>query len=176
MGANGEEAPAPAGQAASGLVVRPATRDDADAVSRLCDELNGHRGERAGPFTPELVRRDGFGRSPPEFRVLLAVVGGEPVGYAMYHPSYSSEWGQRGLYLQDLFVTAAARRRGVGRALMAAVARAAAEDDGRSFVWWCSNACNADAQAFYAGLGAIQEDVRAHAVFGPAFVSLASAG
>ena len=96
--------------ASPGLVVRPATPADAEAVTRLCDELNEHEGEPVGHFTPELVRRDGFGRTPPEFRIFLAVLDGEPAGYAMFHPSYSSEWGQRGVYLQDLFVRPAARR------------------------------------------------------------------
>ncbi len=175
MGGEGESpVRTPGTPAASpGLIVRPATPADAEAVTRLCDELNEHEGEPVGHFTPELVRRDGFGRTPPEFRILLALLDGEPAGYAMFHPSYSSEWGQRGVYLQDLFVRPAARRRGAGRALLAAVTRAA-EADGRTFVWWCSKAWNANVQAFYAGLGAIEEDVRAHALFGEPFAALAA--
>lgn len=157
----------------SGIVVRPATPDDAGAISRLCDALNEHEGEPVGLFTPDLIRKDGFDRAPPEFRVLMAVVDGEPAGYAMFHPSYSSEHGQRGLYLQDLYVADGVRRRGVGRALLAGVARAAA-DEGRNFVWWCSKPWNEDARAFYAGLGAVEEDIRAHAVFGDAFAALAA--
>ena len=45
---------------------------------------------------------------------------------------------------------------------MAAVA-AAAKAEGRTFLWWCSKEWNREAQAFYAGLGAIEETVQAHA-------------
>ena len=99
-------------------------------------------------------------------------VDGELVGYALYHTSYSTEFAARGFYLYDLFVADAARGRGVGRALVAGIARAA-KADGRSFVWWCSKAWNVEAQAFYERLGAVEEDIKAHAIWGDAFDRLA---
>ena len=154
--------------------IRPAVAADAATVAELIEELNRHQGEPTGHVTVEAVRRDGFGPAP-EFRVLLAELDGRPQGYALFHPSWSTEVGERGFYLYDLYVREGARGHGLGRALLAALA-ATARDEGRTFLWWSSKAWNREAQAFYAGLGAIEEDVKAHAIFGEAFARLAAAG
>ena len=152
--------------------VRRAGPQDAELLAALIEELNSHQREPTGHVTVEAVRRDGFG-AVPEFQVLLAEIDGVVAGYALYHPSWSTEVGERGLYLYDLFVRGSARGHGVGRALMAAVA-AVAKAEGRTFLWWCSKEWNREAQAFYAGLGAIEESIRAHAIFGEPFERLAA--
>jgi GNAT superfamily N-acetyltransferase len=101
--------------------IRPAGHQDVDLVVELIEELNAHQGEPTGQVTAEAVRRDGFGAAP-EFQVLLAEVDGTTAGYALFQPSWSTEVGERGLYLYDLYVRETARGRGVGRALLAAVA------------------------------------------------------
>lgn len=153
--------------------MRRAIATDAPTIAALIEELNAHQQEPTGHVTTEAVARDGFG-SRPEFAVLLAELGGEPVGYALYQPSWSTEVGERGFYLYDLYVRASARGHGVGRALMAALA-ARAKAEGRTFLWWSSKAWNREAQAFYRGLGAIEEEVRSHALLGDAFDALARA-
>lgn len=153
------------------LRVRPAREADAELVRTLIEELNRHQGEETGKVTAEAIRRDGFGPRP-EFRVLLAELDGEPAGYALFHPTWSTEVGEPGFYVYDLYVREAARGHGAGRALMAAVARLA-KAEGRTFLWWCSKPWNKEAQAFYAGLGGIEEETRAHAIFGEPFDRLA---
>jgi GNAT superfamily N-acetyltransferase len=157
-----------------GLVVRRAVEADVPLIAELIDELNRHQGEETGHVTAEAVRRDGFGPRP-EFGVLLAELDGTPAGYALFHPSWSTEVGERGFYLYDLYVRDSARGHGVGRALMQALARAAREE-GRSFLWWNSKLWNEDARAFYRTLGGIEEETRAHALFGEAFEKLAGDG
>ena len=154
--------------------IRPAVAADAATVAELIEELNRHQGEPTGHVTVEAVRRDGFGPAP-EFRVLLAELDGRPQGYALFHPSWSTEVGERGFYLYDLYVREGARGHGLGRALLAALA-ATARDEGRTFRWWSSKAWSREAPAFYAGLGAIEQAVKAHAIFGEAFARLAAAG
>jgi GNAT superfamily N-acetyltransferase len=58
-----------------------------------------------------------------------------------------------GLYLEDIFVLPAYRRRGIGKALLKAVARLAA-DRGCGRLEWSVLDWNASAIAFYEGLGA----------------------
>lgn len=153
--------------------VRPATAADADVVETLVRELNLHEGEPTELTTAETLKRDGLGRPDAAFTVLLAAIAGQPVGYVLYHGTYSTEFAEFGFYIYDLYVTEAARGRGAGRALVAAVARAA-RDEGRGFVWWNSKAANKEAQAMYRRLGAFEEEVRAHALWGEALDRLAA--
>ncbi len=100
--------------------------------------------------------------------------GERAIGYALFHPAYETVYAARGFYVQDLFVVADERGRGVGRALIAALARTARERGG-GFLWWTSKPWNERAQAAYAAWGATDEPVRAHALFGEAFARLAAA-
>lgn len=95
---------------------------------------------------------DGFESSPPWFFAVVAEAGGAAVGYALCNRAYSS-WTRRALYVEDLYVRAPWRRRGVGAALLRHVcARAAAFNVRR--VDWHVLEDNAPAQRFYARLGA----------------------
>jgi len=79
---------------------------------------------------------------------LVAEDGGELVGLAHYLFHRSTIQIAPTCYLQDLFTSAAARGRGVGRALIAAVyERAAAADAGR--VYWQTHETNSTAMALY---------------------------
>lgn len=156
------------------LRIRKAGIDDAAAIARLGTELNEHEGDPVENFTEGAVRRDGFGETP-QYEVYLAEVDGAPVAYALFYDTYETGYAARGLYLCDLHVTASARRQGVARTLVAAVARTA-QLRGKSFLWWTSRARNRDAQAFYRSLGAVEEPVVAHALTEDAFAALAREG
>jgi GNAT superfamily N-acetyltransferase len=149
------------------LSIRRATMADAEALAQLAQGLNAHQGDPVGNFDAAVARRDGFGDRPC-WTALLAERDGRPVGYAMFHAAYDAPHAARGLYLQDLYVHESERRRGVGRALMAAVAREARQA-GCVFFWWTAKQWNSEALAFYRRLGAASETVVAHALFGEAF-------
>jgi|CZKU01.1.fsa_nt_gi GNAT superfamily N-acetyltransferase len=82
---------------------------------------------------------------------------GRVVGFALFFHNYSTFLAQPGIYLEDLFVLPTARRRGHGRALLAAVARLALERGCGRFEWsvlrW-----NEPAIRFYESLGAAPLD------------------
>ena len=77
---------------------------------------------------------------------------GEAVGYALYFQTFSSFLAKRGLWLEDLFVLPEHRGRGVGRALLSAVAARVPDAGGR--LEWCALDWNELALGFYRGLGA----------------------
>jgi GNAT superfamily N-acetyltransferase len=70
------------------------------------------------------VRRDAFGTTR-RFEVLIAEVDRTPVGFALFFPNYSTWEGKPGLYIEDIFVEESARGTGIGRKLIAAVAKIA---------------------------------------------------
>jgi len=84
---------------------------------------------------------------------LLACEGGTAVGFAIYFFNYSTFLGRPGLYLEDLYVRPAARGQGVGRRLLAHLARVALERGCGRFEWSVLD-WNEPAIRFYRSLGA----------------------
>jgi GNAT superfamily N-acetyltransferase len=140
----------------SRVVVRAMRRKDVPAVvtmmKALIDEIRRHGEDAPGGVTVANVTRNGFGRDR-WFGVLMATVDGKPAGYALHHRGYEVDNALRVLYLSDLYVREEARRLGVGRALMAAMA-AECRRVGAVEILWRVHAKNRAARAFYLGLGA----------------------
>jgi GNAT superfamily N-acetyltransferase len=101
--------------------------------------------------------REAFFASPPAAGALLARHGEELAGYAIHFFTFSSFVGRRGLWLEDIYVRPAYRQQGLGRALLARVARVAA-DLGCARFEWSALRWNENALRFYANLGAKQLD------------------
>lgn len=151
--------------------VRDAALRDAEAIVAFVAALNASHGEPTEHFTAAALHRDVFGASAQVKAAVAVDEADEPIGCALWHFGYETAYAARGAYLTDLFVDPLARRDGVGRALLAYVARSVDSEGGR-FVWWVRQAWNVEAGAFYAKLGAIEEGVCAHAVFDAAFDAL----
>ncbi len=155
--------------------MRRAEYGDAEALAALGRALNAQQGDPTTHFTAEAVRRDGFGAAP-RFDAWIAELAGRPVGYVLVvSAAYETGYAKAGAYVQDLFVVPEARRRGVGRALMAAVA-ADTRRRGLEFIWWTSRAWNTESHAFFRALATVEEPVVAFAAFGDAFTKLADEG
>ena len=102
--------------------------------------------------TPESLEPHLFGERPvAECRV--AEVGGEVVAFALFFTNFSTFLARPGLYLEDLYVQPAHRSTGIGKALLSHLGRLAAERGCGRFEWSVLD-WNADAIAFYEGLGA----------------------
>jgi len=116
------------------LHIRPATVQDSALLRTMIRELaEFERQLELVTIREEDLARDGFGENP-RFRALIAEWDGHPAGYAVFFGYYST-WAGRGLFLEDLFVREAFRKRGIGRALLAAVARIAVDEHCYGIHW-----------------------------------------
>jgi ribosomal protein S18 acetylase RimI-like enzyme len=154
-------------------IIRRATAADAEALAAMLDAMNVEDGQPPGRFDAARVRRDGFG-DDPAFSALVASVAGRSVGYALFLPFYNTELARRGLWMLDLWIAPQHRRRGLGRHLVAALA-ARTVDEGRASLWWTVRNSNAAARAFYAALGAKDDETRLLELDGTALEALAGA-
>lgn len=116
------------------LRIRIATVDDVTLLWTLIRELAEfeHELDLCVIEEADLVR-DGFGANP-SFRALIADWDGEPAGYALFFGCYST-WAGRRLFLEDLFVREPFRGRGIGKALLASVARIAVRENCYGVQW-----------------------------------------
>ena len=87
----------------------------------------------------------------------IAYVDEEPVGFEVWFQSYSTFLARAGLYLEDLFVRPEHRGEGIGRALLAHVARIAV-DRGAGRLEWSVLDWNKPAIGFYRAIGAVPLD------------------
>lgn len=98
------------------------------------------------------IREHVFGVNPVA-EVLIAYWNGQPVGFALYFRNFSTFLGQAGIYLEDLFVELEHRGKGVGKALLARLAKIAVER-GYYRLEWVVLDWNTPAIEFYRRLGA----------------------
>jgi GNAT superfamily N-acetyltransferase len=138
-------------------IIREARADDAPTIVALVHRFNVEDGNPPGAMTELDFRTLGCG-ADARFRTLIAETAGRVLGYALFYPSYDTEFGVKGFYVQDLYVLSEARGRGTGRALMAAVARACQADGGR-YLFWNALERNRAGRAFYRRIGAREEPV-----------------
>ena len=114
-----------------------------------------------------------FGETPAA-EVVIAEVDGMPGGFALFFHNYSTFLGRRGLYLEDLFVRPTHRGKGLGRLLMAFLAKLALERDCGRLEWSVLD-WNTPAIDFYRSLGARSLDEwTGQRVTGPALHALAA--
>lgn len=134
--------------------VTMADASDIYVISELIGEIEEHYGGTNNPGETEQIRSALF-TPQPAARVLLARDddGGAVLGMASYSFLWPAAGVETSLYLKELFVRPAARRRGAASTLMASIRKTASEA-GCSRVEWTADTDNPDALAFYAALGA----------------------
>ena len=135
-----------------------ATKKDIPLIREFILELAEY--ERAKPGDAPVSEKDLadtlFGKRPAA-EVLIAYLDNEPVGFVLFFHNYSTWLGERGIYLEDLYVRPAARKHGVGFALLRALARIALDRDcGR--IDWSVLKWNELAISFYEQIGAKSMD------------------
>lgn len=106
------------------VTIRPATVADCDALEFLTHDLaafHGHRG--SATITAADIRRDAFGARPIIWCWIAETADGRPVGNAMVSDGYAAWLGHPIVVVNNLHVVEAMRGTGLGKRLMAEVAR-----------------------------------------------------
>lgn len=139
------------------LSIRPATENDLREVYAMIRELAEFE-ELVHELlaTKEMFGEALFGPAPRVF-CDIAEVDGEPAGVAIWFYTFSTFVGRCGIWLEDLYVRPAYRRRGIARALIEGLARRCA-DERLGRLEWAVLKWNARAISFYESLGAVAMD------------------
>ena len=153
--------------------IRPATSHDVPQMLTFIRELALYEREPDAVLATEAdLLRDGFGPTP-RFRAVIAEHDQTPAGFALFFTSYSTWRGHHGIRLEDLYVSPAFRGQGIGKALLAHLARVAVAE-GCPRLEWDVLAWNQPAIDFYHVQGAqIQTEWRIMRVADDALAKLA---
>ena len=139
------------------ITVRPIRRGEGAILLGMVRALAESHGfldrVTAGPqdFEEALFRDD------PVVGSLLGFVDDAPAGCAFWQLSFATASGKEVMYLEDLAVLPEFRRMGVGRLLVAELARLAVSR-GVPSIYWIMMGWNEGARALYGGTGAEMED------------------
>ena len=154
--------------------IEPATERDLPLILRFIRELAAYeRLEDEVTATEEILRTSLFG-SRPAAEVVIAYADAEPAGFAVYFQTFSTFLGLPGVYLEDVYVSPAWRGLGLGRRLLAHVARVAV-DRGYGRMEWSVLDWNELALDVYRKIGARPMDEwTVHRLVGAALSNLAS--
>ncbi|MEW6167858.1 MAG: GNAT family N-acetyltransferase [Pseudomonadota bacterium] len=133
--------------------IRPAQPRDVPVILGLIRALAEYERLLDQVSATEAALHESLFGARPYAEALLAWRGDEAAGFALYFHNYSTFLAKPGIYLEDLFVQPAHRKHGIGKALLAELARiAVARGCGR--LEWAVLDWNAPAIAFYESLGA----------------------
>jgi GNAT superfamily N-acetyltransferase len=158
------------------ITIRPATTGDVPIVLDMIKALAEYEKLLHQVVATEDILRESLFGSRPAAGVLLAFSGDRPIGFAVHFPTFSTFLGVPGIYLEDIFVLPQWRGRGIGRRLLARVARIAVER-GYGRMEWSVLDWNTPAIGFYRKLGSQPMDEwTVHRLTGTALEQVAAMG
>jgi GNAT superfamily N-acetyltransferase len=136
--------------------VRPALETDHPALARLMAEMQAHY---RVPCPPDAEIRAGLANRPAGAELLVAEHEGALIGFAAFVAIYPGPGLRPGFFLKELYVAAAARGLGAGRALLAELARLALAR-GFARIDWTAARGDERLLRFYESLGASPQPER----------------
>jgi GNAT superfamily N-acetyltransferase len=135
------------------LTIRRARPDEAGLVLSLVRELAEYEKLLHEVEATEAMIGEALFCSNPRLFCEVAEWNAEPAGFAVWFINFSTFSGRSGIYLEDLFVRPAQRGKGIGKALLAHLAKQCVAN-GWSRLQWSVLDWNAPSIAFYKSLGA----------------------
>ncbi len=157
------------------IILREANRGDVDALHAMVVGIAETTGQTHRITSDPLdFLRHGFGPTPL-FKAVMAERDGNPVGLCLYFYTFSTWLGEPGIFVQDLFVDETERGSGLGRRLLADVARRGAGRKATHLRLSVEND-NEAARAFYRRIGMQHRDTEETMhIGGAAFIQLTEA-
>lgn len=118
------------------FIIRFARPDDTPLILQYIRDLAAYENElEQVTATQDLLRASLFDKKQAE--VVLGERDGKPVGFALFHNSFSTFLGYGGLHLVDLYIEPQARGNGFGKTMLSHIARLAKERGCGRLEWWC---------------------------------------
>jgi GNAT superfamily N-acetyltransferase len=139
------------------ITIRPARRDEVPLVLEFIRDLARYEHLEHEVSASEAELNEVLFGDRPYAEVVFACSGGNPVGFALFFHNFSTFRGRPGIYLEDLYVRPEARGRGIGRRLLAHLARTAVERRCARLEWAVLD-WNEPSIGFYRSLGAVAMD------------------
>ena len=136
------------------ITIRPAARNEVPLVLDFIRELARYERLEHEVSASEAELSEVLFGDRPYAEVLFACSGGIPVGFALFFHNFSTFKGRPGIYLEDFYVRPEARGRGVGKRLLAHLARTALERRCARLEWAVLD-WNEPSIGFYRSLGAV---------------------
>jgi len=139
------------------ISIRPATPHDVPLVLEFIRELARYERLEHEVSACEAELGEALFGERRYAEVVFACSDGKPLGFALFFHNFSTFKGRPGIYLEDLYVRPEARGRGIGRKLLAHLARTAVERR-CSRLEWAVLDWNEPSIGFYRSLGAVPMD------------------
>jgi diamine N-acetyltransferase len=157
-------------------VIRAARPDDSALIFALVRELADYEKLASEvDASPEAIATALFAREPRLF-CDIAEWNGEAAGFTIWFLNFSTFRGRHGIYLEDIFVRPAFRKKGIGKALLARLAQRCVEQGYARFEWAVLD-WNRPSIDFYNSIGAqVMDEWKICRLSGKALQVFASAG
>src|SRR6185437_5549187 len=139
------------------ISIRPATLGDVPLVLEFIRELARYEHLEHEVTATEADLGEALFGERRYAEVVFACSDGKALGFALFFHNFSTFKGRPGIYLEDLFVRPEARGRGIGKRLLAYLARTAVERRCARLEWAVLD-WNEPSIGFYRSLGAVPMD------------------
>ena len=137
--------------------IQAARPEDLATVHAMIMDLADHLGYAHAAVATEADLYEALFGEVPKAEVVVAWMGAEAAGFALFYTNYSTFRGQCGVHLEDLYVGPEWRSAGLGRQLLAHMARLTLARDCGRLEWWALTK-DERVNAFYEAVGAAVQD------------------
>jgi GNAT superfamily N-acetyltransferase len=135
------------------ITIRTATVDDVPLILQFIKELAEYEQLLHEVVATEAILTETLFGQNPRAEVVFAMSADKPCGFALYFYNYSTFLGRAGIYLEDLYVRSEYRGLGIGKKLLAYLAKICLDNNYPRLQWWVLD-WNQDAVDFYKKIGA----------------------